>query len=480
MPKSIKPIILGFSISAMLLFITGCPEPPANLVEAPTTLTYSTSSALYYVGEAITANSPTVDQACDDWSVSPDLPVGLSIDAATGTISGTPVNQQIEVLEYTVTAANESGSTTAAISLRIFGNISLSTNQDASLVIGKSDFTTSTSGCTETETGGRNGNPVVAEGKLFLPDQYNSRVLGYNTIPVSNGAAADFVLGQQVFDSGSNLSISANSLNYPVSVAYNGTAFFVVDSDNLRVLQYNTLPTATFTAADIAVGMPNLVTDAAADPQSASTLSYPMGVFATQGKLIVADTENNRVLIWNSIPTVSGAAADIVLGQQDFASISTNGGLGVGAPTAQTFYFPSDVWSNGQNLIVADTGNNRVLIWTTFPTQNGQSADVVLGQADMTSADANLTSAGMNNPHALTSNGTQLFVCDTFNNRVLVWNAIPTVNGTAADAVLGQADFTANVSATDVNRFPNPSGIHAYNNQLFVVADTRCLVFNGQ
>jgi hypothetical protein len=34
-------------------------------------------------------------------------------------------------------------------------------------------------------------------------------------------------------------------------------------------------------------------------------------------------------------------------------------------------------------LIVADAWNHRVLIWNEFPTQNGQPADVVIGQPGM-------------------------------------------------------------------------------------------------
>ena len=36
---------------------------------------------------------------------------------------------------------------------------------------------------------------------------------------------------------------------------------------------------------------------------------------------MVADTDNNRVLIWNSIPTTNGANADLVLGQDNFTTV---------------------------------------------------------------------------------------------------------------------------------------------------------------
>ena len=43
------------------------------------------------------------------------------------------------------------------------------------------------------------------------------------------------------------------------------------------------------------------------------------------------------------------------------------------------------VTSDGQRLYVTDLGHNRVLIWNSIPTQNGQAADVVVGQPNMTS-----------------------------------------------------------------------------------------------
>ena len=88
--------------------------------------------------------------------------------------------------------------------------------------------------------------------------------------------------------------------------------------------------------------------------------------------------------------------------------------------------------------------NNRVLIWNTFPTTNGQAADVVLGPAGLHLPDRRpTTSSRMSSPTGVSSTGKQLFVADTSNSRVLVWNTCPTANGQPADVVLGQPDFTS-------------------------------------
>jgi hypothetical protein len=106
---------------------------------------------------------------------------------------------------------------------------------------------------------------------------------------------------------------------------------------------------------------------------------------------------------------------------------------------------------------VADGYNNRVLLWNQLPTTDGQPADVVLGQADFTSRAPALTATGMNTPYTIASTGLQLFVTDSQHHRVLVWNTLPTANGTPADAVLGQADFT-HANPNDPPTGTTPSG----------------------
>src|SRR5580698_5322780 len=61
------------------------------------------------------------------------------------------------------------------------------------------------------------------------------------------------------------------------------------------------------------------------------------------------------------------------------------------------------------------------------PVCVGQST-VVLGQPNFTSSDVNLNATGMRTPTAVASDGQILVVADTLNNRVLIWNTIPAGN----------------------------------------------------
>ena len=56
------------------------------------------------------------------------------------------------------------------------------------------------------------------------------------------------------------------------------------------------------------------------------------------------------------MPTMNGQAADVVLGQGDFVTVTDNG------TTETNFANPTGVFLYGKQLIVNDSGNNRALI----------------------------------------------------------------------------------------------------------------------
>jgi hypothetical protein len=61
---------------------------------------------------------PTVTGTVTSYSVSPALPFGLSIDTSSGVISGTP-SAVASSADYTVTATNGTGSTTATVTIEV-------------------------------------------------------------------------------------------------------------------------------------------------------------------------------------------------------------------------------------------------------------------------------------------------------------------------------------------------------------------------
>jgi hypothetical protein len=115
-------------------------------------------------------------------------------------------------------------------------------------------------------------------------------------------------------------------------------------------------------------------------------------------------------------------------------------------------YAPRGVWTDGTRIVACDTGNHRVLIWHSMPTEDGADADVVLGQADFTSegpaAGAADTERGLYLPTGVTVIDGRLVVCDAWHHRVVAWDGFPERNFEAPTWVLGQGD----INAVEANR----------------------------
>ena len=229
-----------------------------------------------------------------------------------------------------------------------------------------------------------------------------------------------------------------------VAIAGAGGPLFVCDTGHHRLLIWRTLPTEDGTPADMLIGQRDFASEgrngrAVVGP---ATLNVPTGV-ATNGRaLVVADAWNHRVLIWHEIPARSNEPADVVLGQADFNSANAN--RGADEPGTASLYWCYGVMLDGETLYVADTGNRRVLVWNDLPTRNGAPADLVLGHQAFTTRDENgghgVDATSMRWPHAIELDGERLFVADAGNNRIMVWATPPAENGAPADFVLGQPD----------------------------------------
>jgi hypothetical protein len=357
----------------------------------------------------------------------------------------------------------------------------------ADVVLGQSTFTTTDINLTQ--SGLRTPTGVASDGKiLVVADTDNNRVLIWKTIPTSNNALADVVVGQPDFKTGRS-GLDNKSLRGPQGVWIQGTRLFVADTQNHRVMVWNTIPTSNNQAADYVLGEPNFNT---APPQTtlvstpaANNLFSPVSVTSDGQRLLVTDLGHNRILIWNTIPTQTAAPADIVVGQPDMVSDSDNnvsklctttGNDASGNPTypprcGGTLSFPRFALSDGTRLFVADGGNDRVLLYNTFPAQNGQQADIILGQTDeftdvVTDStdtfrpDSNILRSSPNTirtPLALAFDGTNLYVSDPFDRRILVFTPglatvpITGITNAASRSVfaVGSIIFRAPIKAAD-------------------------------
>jgi hypothetical protein len=338
-------------------------------------------------------------------------------------------------------------------------------NQEAGVVIGQKDMISSDSAASDKSLTTPIG--VYTDGtRLFITDTGNHRCLIYNNLPNENNTAADLVIGQSAMNAG-----NSNLFNWPYLSYGSGTRLFISDDKHNRILVFNSVPTANNTAPDFAIGQPDLIqTSSGLGPNHLFWATY---VRSDGVRLIVPDSSNHRVLIYNSIPNTSGASADIVLGQPDFNTNSA--GLG-----ANKFYYPQGNFLANGKLIIADSGNNRVLIYNSIPNTHNASADVVIGQINMDTNTAGCTATKLSVPEDVFVENSRLFVTDLGNNRVLIYNTIPTTNGAAADIVLGQPDMQSNAAGCTDKNFFRPSGIFGGGNKLFIAdyLNNRVLIFS--
>ena len=110
----------------------------------------------------------------------------------------------------------------------------------------------------------------------------------------------------------------------------------------------------------------------------------------------------------------------------------------------RAMYSPRGVFYDGKTLVVADTGNHRVLIWFSLPERDFTPADVVIGQKDFYSDSPNAggnPEIGLNMPCGVWIWKGKLIVADAWNHRILIWNEIPKENGKRADIIVGQESF---------------------------------------
>lgn len=236
-------------------------------------------------------------------------------------------------------------------------------------------------------------------------------------------------------------------------------------------------------SASVVIGQQNFTSNLANQGGSAdtNTLSFPRIASVGDNKIFIADRNNNRVLIFNSIPSTNNAFADVVIGQTNFTNVLPNQGIPADANTLNFAGRRPDVTYAERKLFIADSLNQRVLIYNSTPQANNASANVVVGQPDFTTTSGGTTQSKINSTYGVFSDGTRLFVADTLNARVLIWNSIPVSNGVAADLVLGQSDFITAASGCSQSKMNNPMGIFYDGTKLYVSdwGNSRILIWNS-
>jgi uncharacterized protein (TIGR03437 family) len=351
--------------------------------------------------------------------------------------------------------------------------------QKADLVIGQTDFVHTIAGGPGTAFSSGFNSPtglaVDKNGNLYVADQLNNRILRFpRPFSQQNGQFPDMVIGQTNYTSKaaavSDTGLSLSNAGFGVlGMTFDSDGnLWVVEGGNRRVLRYAKSDLDSGVngpKANLVLGVPDFTSLAATLTRSQRTavnvFANPGGIaFDSAGRLYVTDTGNSggtfsRVLVFEP-PFSNGQSAKRLMSIFSGAATDTDGinRTEMIAPSA-VFFLP------GSKMGVVDGFSNRILIFDTYdkwpdPTLFvSPQATAVVGQKDFSGRNINQapgnypgtyvaapTAQTLAGPLAAVLSGSELFVADTANNRIL---AIPVVGSglaPAATRVLGQDGLT--------------------------------------
>ena len=304
------------------------------------------------------------------------------------------------------------------------------TNQTAQIMISGKDFN---------NTGGplvfNHPSGLASDGNnLLVCDRFNNRVLIWKTAPKKWDQIPDLVLGQIDFVQ-NNPGDSKKQLNWPgnVSVAKNGT-LAVADTENDRILIWNSFPTANGQAADIAIDLPSLT-----PPGAMQKYEWPWGVWTDGKKLAAVATQGSALLFWNDIPSIDNQPPSYTIALPQFGTprnISTDGTsyFFVGDHNAkvngkpgtffwnsypsnsnQNFSFYRSEWVKGtvlSNQALVVSGLNSIYYWNQIPKDSQTNYNFKLSPSYYNNGDG---------VDVVEANG-YLYVCNYNGNTVLVYD----------------------------------------------------------
>lgn len=263
---------------------------------------------------------------------------------------------------------------------------------------------------------------------------------------------------------------SSALFNFPEGITVIGNSLYVVDSINNRIrkIAISDQAVTTIAGSGPAWTRPASEYDDESQPEpkpdpcsrgtdgteGGATQIYPHAITSDGNNLYVTDSQNHKVykfeISTGKRSTLAGTGAFINFGEGYDESVKLDG-----AATEATFYEPAGIIINGKNLYVADTRNNRIrkvviatgevstLTWITNGEPSGITTDgknlyvtdtkkhqilkVVIATGQKTTlagtgtrgdADGVGTAASFNYPESITTDGTNLYVTDTNNNKI--------------------------------------------------------------
>jgi sugar lactone lactonase YvrE len=264
---------------------------------------------------------------------------------------------------------------------------------------------------------------------------------------------------------------STATFKYPTGITTDGTNLYVLDSSNNKIRKI-VIATGFVSSLTGVINTPGPTystctatpSACAVDGDGASaTFNSPEGITTDGANLYVADNNNNKI---RKIVIATGFVSSLT-GMANSPGVT---GATDGAGFAATFNYPMGITTDGANLYVTDTYNNKIrkIVIATGDVSSltgvANTAGAVLGgAADGASADATFSI-----PIGITTDGANLYVSDSNNNKirkiVIATSVVSSLTGGANTAMGAGTGDGAGAVAT----FNGPWGITSDGANLFV------------
>ena len=256
------------------------------------------------------------------------------------------------------------------------------------------------------------------------------------------------------------------TFNRPFSLTTDGTTIYAVDngSNTIRFIDIATNVVTTVGSTEGSSGSVNVgvILPATTADATLARFKSPTGITTDGTDLYVADSGNHTIrkinIATKAVSTLAGASG--VTG-------STNSTDGTGA-TAR-FNLPQRITTDGTNLYVTDFNNRtiRKIIISTGATTTlaGMPGPVGSSGGIADSSDGTGATARFNQPNGITTDGTNLYVTDSYMNTIRKI-VISSGKTTTVSGIAGIAGYTETANGTP--SFDTPIGITTFGTSLFV------------
>lgn len=272
---------------------------------------------------------------------------------------------------------------------------------------------------------------------LYVADTYNHKI---RKIEITTGVVTTLAGSGPLAGSADGTGAAAGFF-MPSGITADGTYLYVADTDNHKIRKIE-IATAVVTT------LAGRGSKGSADGiGTAASFNYPDGITTDGTHLYVADFDNDAI---RKIEIATAAVTWLA------GSDKSSDGTGIAA----IFYSPAGITTDGTHLYVTDTNNHKIRkieIATGVVT-------TLAGSGSPGSGDGTGAAARFSSPEGITTDGTYLYVADTWNHKIRkIVIATGEVSTLAGSYSYGSADGIGLAASFDL-----PTGITTDGTYLYV------------